>query len=292
MPLYDELWAMEGCQKIPGGSALNSARSLNFILKNQGSTTKVVYFGSISKDEKGETLEKCLKEEGVIGNFHYSTEAPTGSCAVVVHQKERSMCANLAAACKYDSEHLHNNMEVFKNSNFIYTTSFFITSNPGALHEIAQYASDNNVLFGFNLSAVFLLQFELDNVMKALKHADFVFANEDEAAAYGVAHKMGECTHQDVAKAIARTEKSNKLRQRYVIITMGPAPIIVANTVEGSDEIQLREFAVVPLEHDNITDTNGAGDSFVGGFFSQIAQGKSIETAISAGIYLSREVVQ
>jgi len=34
LPLYDELWVMEGRQAIPGGSALNSARSANYMLKN------------------------------------------------------------------------------------------------------------------------------------------------------------------------------------------------------------------------------------------------------------------
>jgi len=34
MPIYDELWGMEGREAIPGGSALNSARACNFFLKN------------------------------------------------------------------------------------------------------------------------------------------------------------------------------------------------------------------------------------------------------------------
>lgn len=34
LPMYDELWNMEGRQAIPGGSALNSARSTNFMLSN------------------------------------------------------------------------------------------------------------------------------------------------------------------------------------------------------------------------------------------------------------------
>lgn len=38
---------------------------------------------------------------------------------------------------------------------------------------------------GFNLSAPFLIQFELENVKNALKHADYVFCNEDESAEWG-----------------------------------------------------------------------------------------------------------
>lgn len=55
------------------------------MLKNQNLGNKVVYYGAIAQDEKGKALEDCLKEEGVTGNFHYSTEAPTGTCAVIVH---------------------------------------------------------------------------------------------------------------------------------------------------------------------------------------------------------------
>jgi len=33
-PMYDEIWNMENRMAIPGGSALNSARSANFVLKN------------------------------------------------------------------------------------------------------------------------------------------------------------------------------------------------------------------------------------------------------------------
>ena len=66
----------------------------------------------------------------------------------------------------------------------------------------------------------------------------------------------------------------------------------MAVNVPGSEEVELKEFPVAALEKDQIIDTNGAGDSFVGGFLSQIYQGKSIETAVAAGVYLSREVVQ
>lgn len=157
MPLYDELWAQPGRLAIPGGSGLNTARSLNFVLKNQGQPNKVVYYGSIAKDEKGQVLEDCLLNEGMRSSFHYCPDAPTGTCGVIVKNKERTLVANLAAACKYDINHLHNNYDVVRNAKFIYIASFFITSCPDALHEIAQFATDNNIPFGYNFSAVFLL---------------------------------------------------------------------------------------------------------------------------------------
>jgi len=45
------------------------------------------------------------------------------------------------------------------------------------------------------------------------------------------------------------------------------------------------------LEKEKIVDTNGAGDSFVGGFLSQVYKGNSISDAIKMGNKLAREVV-
>jgi adenosine kinase len=61
-----------------------------------------------------------------------------------------------------------------------------------------------------------------------------------------------------IAKAISELPKKNSQRKRVVVITQGSDPTVLAIT--GQD---LKEFAVKkPLE---IVDTNGAGDSFVGG---------------------------
>jgi len=59
-----------------------------------------------------------------------------------------------------------------------------------------------------------------------------------------------------------------------------------------SGDYKIKEYPVAPLETDKIVDTNGAGDSFVGGFLSQLYQDKDLDKCIEAGIYLSREVVQ
>jgi adenosine kinase len=176
---------MEGRLAIPGGSAMNSARAANWWLKNKQNDKKVSYFGCIGKDNKGETLSKSLEDEGVQSNFHVDAETPTGTCAVVVVNKDRALCANLAAACKYNIDHLEANIAQLESAKIIYSTGFFITSSVPSLMRVAKYAHENDKPFAFNLSAVFLIQFELANVQAALEYADYVFANEDEVSAYG-----------------------------------------------------------------------------------------------------------
>lgn len=184
MPLYDEMWNHPKRELIPGGSALNSARAVNFALKQQGQAVPVHYYGSIGHCEKGKMLEEILNNEGVNHHFHKDAETPTGTCAVVVVKKERALCANLAAACKYQISHYHEHKDDIATSSLIYSTAFFITSNKEALGALGALSASGNIPFAFNLSAVFLIQFELKDVLQAITHADFVFCNEDEAAAF------------------------------------------------------------------------------------------------------------
>jgi len=70
-----------------------------------------------------------------------------------------------------------------------------------------------------------------------------------------------------------------------VVITQGSDPTVMA--IVGQD---VKEFLVKkPLD---IVDTNGAGDSFVGGFLAYLALGKTHEECIQAGAYCAFECIQ
>lgn len=250
---------------------------------------KVAFFGSIGHDEIGKTLQRELETNGIHGYFSIEQETPTGSCAVLIHNKERTLCANLAACVKYRTEHLVSNLSALENAALLYTSAFFITSNFEALQTYARFAAEKNKPLGYNLSACFLIQFNTAQVNEILEHADYVFCNEDEAKCFADTNKIEHRSLKDVAVAIAKWKKVNSLRPRIAIITQGKDPILVA--VSG-DEIKEHEFEIPAIEKDLIVDTNGAGDSFVGGFLSQIVQGKDLETAIKAGIWLSGQVIQ
>jgi adenosine kinase len=293
MPIYKELWGTDGIDKIPGGSALNTIRAAAWMLKKTHAEKVCCYQGSIGKDEVAEVLKSETEKSGLHGNFSQTEEHATGTCAVVVHEKERAMCANLSAALKFPLSHLEASMQDLHDAKVLYSTCFFITANTDALLHVGKYACESNKPMGLNLSAVFLMQFELANVLAALEYADYVFCNEDEADAFAKATNMPEgSTRQDVAKAIAKSAKKNDKRPRNAIVTQGGEPVILATSVLGSDEVTLREIAVPALTKDQLIDTNGAGDSFVGGFLAQLAQDKDIDTCIKCGTYLSSQVIQ
>jgi adenosine kinase len=286
-PLFGEIWSNDKKVVVPGGSSLNTIRAANHMLKD-AQPSKCGFFGSIGNDEIGRTLSNELQRTNIHGFFSVDQETPTGSCAVIVHNKERTLCANLAACVKYKIEHLAANLAVLEKASFLYTSAFFITSNYDALLNYARFAADHNKPLGYNLSACFLIQFNTDKVNAILEYADYVFCNEDEAKCFAEVNKIdfSSGNFMDIAVAIAKWNKVNTKRPRVAIITQGKDPIVVAAYKEG-EYLKRIEYQIPRISHEQIIDTNGAGDSFTGAFLSQIVQGKDLETAMRAGVWLS-----
>ena len=115
------------------------------------------YFGCVGKDEMGDKLNENLTAQGINSFLHRDEETATGTCACVIYNNERSLCAYLGAALKYPISHLQQNEAELQKAALIYSSAFFITSNHQALIHVAKYAAKNNVPFAFNLSAVFLI---------------------------------------------------------------------------------------------------------------------------------------
>ena len=172
----------------------------------------------------------------------------------------------------------------------IYASSFFLTSNTEAFHIVSKHADENGVPFAFNLAAEFLIQMCKSDQDLLLQRADYVFGNEHETDAWAREHNVEHSKRSDITKAIAEFEKPKK--KRIVVTTQGADPTIVAIYDPADNSTSLKEYVVKALPAERIVDVNGAGDSFVGGFLSQIVQGKSLETAIDAGTYLAQEVIQ
>lgn len=54
----------------------------------------------------------------------------------------------------------------------------------------------------------------------------------------------------------------------------------------------VQEFAVPPIAAELILDTNGAGDSFVGGYLAYLNKGADLEKCVQAGHYAAGTVIQ
>jgi adenosine kinase len=287
LPMYGELAALPHVEYIAGGAGQNTMRVCQWMLQHPLATS---YVGCVGKDEFGDRLENAARGDGVNVLYMKSESASTGTCAVCVVGKERSLVANLGAANHFSHEHLDapEVQTAMDKARIFYVTGFILTVSPTAALQIAKTAMQQNKVFCINFSAPFILQFFGQHVADLMPYVDFLFCNESEAQAFAETKGISKDDLEAVAKYVANLEKANNARPRTVVFTQGSQQTIVA--VQGQDAVQ--RFDVPAIEASKIVDTNGAGDAFVGGFLARLAQGKSIKEAVEAGHYAAGVVIQ
>eukprot|EP00026_Physarum_polycephalum_P011787 Phypoly_transcript_12031.p1 GENE.Phypoly_transcript_12031~~Phypoly_transcript_12031.p1 ORF type:complete len:352 (-),score=67.34 Phypoly_transcript_12031:114-1124(-) len=282
MPIYEEI--VKGkVDYIAGGAALNTARVAQWLLPSKN----VAYIGCIGKDETGGILKKAAQDAGVQTHFLEDEKVPTGRCAVLLGEKERSLVTSLGAANHYKLEHFQSPaiQAVVERAKYFYSTGYFITVSPDSLIELGKHAAAHNKPFLYNLSAPFVIQFFWDKLSKVLEYVDIVFSNESEARTLGEKMGWGEDL-ATIAEKLAATPKVNTKRPRIVVFTQGADSTIVF--ADG----KVTSYPTPKVASAEIVDTNGAGDSFAGGFIAAYTQGKDIAKSVEAGNYAAGIVIR
>lgn len=284
LPLYQELVEKYSVSYIAGGATQNTIRVAQWMHGEPGFSA---YIGCIGHDEFGRHLKEAAESDGVTTHYQVTEERPTGTCAVLVHDRERSLVANLSAAERYSKSHWDSEaiQKVVSAARVFYSAGFFLTSSPESMLATARHAAEHNKVFAMNLSAPFLCQFFKEPMLAVLPYCDFVFGNESEAAAFAENNGFAGLSVEDIALRISAMPKANGARGRIVIITQGAKASVIA---EGG---RVRSIAVPKVAKELIVDTNGAGDSFVGGFLALLCKGASIDDCVHAGHFAAGHVI-
>lgn len=275
----------ESVQYMAGGSCQNTLRVVQWILRRPN---LAVLFGCVGVDEYAKKLEEKARADGLNVVYQHNETIPTGTCAVAITGHHRSLCANLAAANTFTIDHINQpeNRKILSNAKYFYITGFFLTASAITVQAVAKQALANDALFLMNLSAPFLSQFYKKDLMEALAYADIVFGNELEATAFAKEENFETEDLHEIALKICQLPKQNENRSRVAIITHGKDPVLLAK--DG----QITEIPVPKLKDDEIVDTNGAGDAFVGGFLAQFIQEKPLEICVRCGIWAAQQIIQ
>eukprot|EP00457_Paulinella_chromatophora_P004639 gb/GEZN01004651.1/.p1 GENE.gb/GEZN01004651.1/~~gb/GEZN01004651.1/.p1 ORF type:complete len:365 (-),score=66.25 gb/GEZN01004651.1/:662-1756(-) len=281
--IYKDLVDNYKVSYLAGGSTQNSIRVAQWLLQKPKSTA---FIGSVGKDDYGKELEKCARKDGVAVHYYKDPEEPTGTCACLILDKERSLVTNLKAANNYKIEHLQSKeiQAVVDKARFYYIAGFFLTVSPPSVMHVAEHAHEKKKTFVMNLSAPFICQFYKDAQLAALPYCDIIFGNESEAKAFGENNELKDTSPLAVCKHLSSMPKKNSERKRIAVITQGPDPVIIC----VGDEVT--EYPVPKV--DNIVDSNGAGDAFVGGFLAAFMQEKELAECVQAGCYCSGTILK
>jgi len=286
LPMYAEMCAMDSVQYIPGGSTLNSVRVAQWVLNNMaGAESSTAYISSINGgDNYGQTMKEALTSEGVSAAFYEGSEKATGTCAVAVPpSKDRSLVANLAAANDYVKDHLDSEeaKNLWQNAKVGYISGFWLTVCPEGMEDIAKYYKEQGRPFGVNTSAPFICQFFVEKLKAVLADASYLFGNNEEMTFLSASLNYGTDDLNTIAQNLVRDYDLT------VVMTCGKDPVIVCTT-DGT----ITTYDVALIDASAIVDLNGAGDAFVGGYLSGLAQGLEQGSCVSLGNYCAGTIIQ
>lgn len=275
----------DSVQYLAGGSCQNTLRVAQWILRKPKVAT---FFGCVGCDEYAQKLEEKARADGVNVVYQRNESLPTGTCAVALTGHHRSLCANLAAANSFTIDHINEpkNRQILTNAKYFYVTGFFLTASAATVQAVAKHALATNGKFLMNLSAPFLAQFYKKDLLEALTYADIIFGNEIEAVTFAKEENFETENLHEIALKMCQLPKQNENCSRITIITQGKDAVLLA------ENGKVTEIPVEKLLDEEIVDTNGAGDAFVGGFLAQFIQGKSLETSIRCGNWAARQIIK
>ncbi|KAF7279891.1 adenosine kinase-like [Rhynchophorus ferrugineus] len=283
--LYTELVDNFNAEYIAGGSVQNALRVCQWLINKPKVTT---FFGAVGRDKFADILYDKATSDGVNARYQYHENETTGTCAVLIVDHHRSLCASLGAANCFTIDHIKEsaNKKLIDTAKFYYISGFFLTVSPPSIIEVAKTALSHNRPFTLNLSAAFISQLYKEPLMQVLPYVDVLFGNEQEAEMFSQEQNFGTKDMKEIALKLSQLPKQNEKRTRIVVLTQGVDPVILVK-----DGV-ITEFQIQEVPPDQLIDTNGAGDAFAGGFLSQYIQGKELETCVKCGIWAARQIVQ
>jgi adenosine kinase len=285
VPMYEELAALPDVEYIAGGATQNTARVAQWILQEPKA---VSYIGCVGKDEFGNRMHKLASEGGVNVQYLVDESTATGTCGVLVIDGERSLVANLSAANNYKIDHLKKpeNWGVVEKAQFYYSSGFFLTVSPDSMLAVAKHAAETGKTYMINLAAPFICEYFKTPLLEVFPYVDFIFGNETEAKTFSKVQGWETEDIKEIALKLAALPKASGTHKRVAVITQGSEPTVVA------EDGKITEFPIISISKEKLVDTNGAGDSFVGGFLSQLVQGKEIAECVRAGNYAANVIIQ
>lgn len=283
--VFAEMAALPTVKYIAGGATQNSIRVAQWMLQ----TPATAYMGCVGKDDIADKMVEACKKDGVNCQYMIDETTPTGSCAVLIVDKERSLCTNLNAANNYKATHMQqpDNWKIVQEAKVIYSAGFFVTVSAESIKLASREAAAKGSIYCMNLSAPFLMQVPPFKAcfVETMPYVDVLFGNETEAQTWAETEGWDSTDISFIATRLSLIP-SMKARKRTVVITQGKDPAIVA--VNG----MVTQHPIIALEPEKLVDTNGAGDAYVGGFLAALSKDLPIEACCRAGAYAASVIVQ
>lgn len=280
--------------QVAGGCSYNAIRVMNWMLQSKEKSGKVGCLGSIGDDEYGRIYSKLLKQEKIEYLFQTVENDTTGVCATICEGRDRCHRTDLGASIKISEKYVDSVWDKIKDIELIYTELYILSHKEKILYQLAELCLTDDKYFGFNFPSIGFLDAFGSKILDIITYGDILFANKEEAKHF-VSNVLREkyTDVSDLCQILAKLPKKNINKPRVFIVTCGPEPAHIAvynHKLEKFDYIGA--FLPWQIPNEKIIDTNGAGDSFAGGFLAAFVQRKRYEICILSAHWAAKEIIQ
>lgn len=234
--------------RCAGGSAANTIAAVAEFGGN------AAFVGKIGQDETGTFFLQDLRELGVTIEVDPTSEAPSGTCAVLItDDAQRTMLTNLGASELLSAADVDES--TIQASKYVYIEGYLL---PGESTKLAaraamDLAKKNSVKVALTASDPFLCNMIRDEIWELIRGpVDLFFCNEEEARSL-----------TGLTDPIACASKIHESAEN-VCMTLGDKGSII---MHGGDAIPIEGVQVDAI------DTTGAGDMYAGGILYGITNG-------------------
>lgn len=238
MPLLGETYTADSITYSGGGKGANQAVQCAKL----GIDTIMV--GKVGRDSFGDTLVEKLRDYGVDCSCIGRSSSPTG-VGVVHALEDGTVYASIITGANFDitAREIDGLDELVRNSRII-ILQLEIPTN--VVEHIIRKAKQYHVYTILNAAPAK----ELDR--EVLKLVDCLIVNETEASFYaGVDITNGEMVR-------AHADRLSQLTEGTVIVTLGSK----GSMLLGKEET----VSIEPVKVEHVTESTGAGDSYIGAF--------------------------
>lgn len=251
---------IEGVTISVGGGATNAAVTF------ARAGLHAMYLGRIGHDEPGKIVLNMLHAEGIDTSLvKFSQDKGTGYSAILLAPNgERTVLTYRGASKQYE---LHDTDFHDTKTDWLYISS--LSGDIDALKTALDYANSRGIKIAINPGKGEIAHFK--QFTDLLKNVQILSLNRDE-----MSELFGGKTTEEILRSASK-------EVGMVLMTDGP------NGSFATDGVHL--FSAGMYEDVKVVDRLGAGDAFSSGFVCKIAEGESVEKALTYASANSTSVV-
>ena len=278
---FKELESEPEVTYIPGGSIQNTLRVCSWCLNmepNNQDKYSITMLGATGEDMYKEKIIHALQMAKVNPLLQAIPNMNTSRCGVGIYKKERCLLPEIRASnCLTEDFVTEHQNEIFANDALLIEGYFLQEKFDICKNLCMEFKKDKKFII-LALSAVFMVQAHHDKIVEIANHADMVVGNIEELETFaGVKGVEKREIFEIVAKKLAEKE-------RLFVVTDGSKGVLISKYDYKRNKVDfiLQSFPSL-MKTEEITDLNGAGDAFLGGFLSQFMKGSTLYSCCRAG---------